>query len=75
VVLPAPLHPARPITFIYFSGTGIVRRHCEEQTDEAIPFLAAFLDCFASLAMTTLAAFGSYSKMLISANRQCHASL
>jgi hypothetical protein len=26
------------------------RRHCEEQRDEAIQFLA--LDCFASLAMT-----------------------
>ena len=29
------------------------RRHCEERSDEAIQPCAAFLDCFASLAMTT----------------------
>jgi hypothetical protein len=27
-------------------------RHCEERSDEAIQFLAALVDCFASLAMT-----------------------
>src|ERR1700722_6584867 len=76
VVLPAPLHPARPITFILFSGTSsltvIARsqrvrpfgRPDDRLRDEAIQFLAASLDCFAALAMTIRVAFRLYSGLL-----------
>jgi hypothetical protein len=61
--------------------------HCEKQSDEAIQALASFLDCFASLAMTRLAAFRSFSEppaepglcfvktCFISAIGRCHANL
>ena len=74
-------------TIAYSHGTRPIERDCEERSDEAIQLLPYVLDCFAEpvfgrrfaptrwLAMTTLDAFRSYSKMLISANRQCHASL
>src|SRR6266481_3344481 len=63
VVLPAPLHPARPITFISFSGTRVPSRHCEERSDEAIHRSPSReMDCFAALAMTGVAAFRLLSR-------------
>src|SRR2546430_16267902 len=75
------------LTIASSHGTRPIERHCGERSDEAIQLLPYVLDCFAEpvfgrrfaptrwLAMTTLDAFRSYSKMLISANKQCHASL
>jgi hypothetical protein len=49
-----------------FSGTRIVHRHCEEQSDEAIQLAspARKLDCFASLAMTAIGTFRTILEML-----------
>src|SRR5689334_8416805 len=75
VVLPAPLHPARPITFILYSGTAFSRR-CEERSDEAIHLSPSRgMDCFAALAMTELAAFHLIWGWFISAGTHCHANL
>jgi hypothetical protein len=41
-------HYERPLVSIR------VTRHCEERSDEAIQLALVKLDCFASLAMTTL---------------------
>jgi hypothetical protein len=39
-----------------------LQSHCEEQSDEAIQFPGAELDCFASLAMMAIYAIDSPSK-------------
>src|ERR1700743_2763271 len=85
VVLPAPLHPERPITFIAFSAPRLpepsqptslpatnAKRLRKGATRRSNPVPAQFMDCFAPPAITIpsfLYAFGR----IISAGRRCHA--